>query len=387
MAKSPVIAIIPARRNSKSIPGKNHRVLAGRPLVAWVIAAATAAERVERVIVATDDPSVSEIALGLGAEVHNRSPGTATDTAPTEAVLAEVLDAVHAEHYALLQATSPLTTASDVDGAIDLYFSTPYDSVLSVAPQARFVWVLRDGEGVPWNYDPQKRPRRQDCDPILVENGAIYVSSAEILRQKGSRLGGRVGLFRMAPETYCEVDEPSDWDIMAQLLVHRQEKQADWSRIKLVLSDVDGVLTDNGMYWSSDGAESKKFSARDGKGFELLHTRGIKTALVTSEATELVARRGTKLGCYVVELACRDKVATAERIRVELSLDWEEIAFIGDDLHDLSLLGRVGASFAPSDAVTTVREAVDYVLSSSGGEGCFRELADLLLAGRETARI
>jgi YrbI family 3-deoxy-D-manno-octulosonate 8-phosphate phosphatase len=383
VARLAVIAVVPARRGSKSIAGKNSRPIAGRPLAGWAIAAALGAELVERTVVATDDPQVATLARGMGAEVHERSAASASDTAPTEAVLAEVLEATAGEHFVLLQPTSPLTAAADVDAAIGLYRDGGYDSVLSVAPQTRFVWT-EDGDGAAaaWNYDPRARPRRQEAEPILVENGALYVFSAELLRREGARLGGRVGLYRMGPETYHELDEPEDWGLVAGLLARRQRRAAGWDGIELVLSDVDGVLTDNGMYWSSDGAELKRFSARDGKGFELLHAAGVKTALITSEALELVTRRGEKLGCHRVEVGCGDKLAAAERLRAELALEWEQVAFLGDDLHDIALLERVGASFAPADAVPAVREVVDRVLDLDGGRGCFRELADLLLEGR-----
>jgi YrbI family 3-deoxy-D-manno-octulosonate 8-phosphate phosphatase len=375
-----MIAVIPARKGSRSIPGKNSRPIAGRPLACWVIDAAIGAEQVDRVIVSTDDPEVAALAKGMGAEVHERSAESASDTAPTEAVLAEILDATAGRDFVLLQPTSPLTTPADVDAAIDLYRAGGYDSVLSVAPQSRFVWVDGEEGARAWNDDPRRRPRRQEAEPILVENGAIYVFPGDLLRREGSRLGGRVGLYRMGPETYHELDEPGDWAVVARLLSRRRHRDAGWAKIRLVLSDVDGVLTDNGMYWSSDGQELKRFSARDGKGFELLHTRGIRTVLITSEETELVRRRGAKLGCYHVELGCRDKLASAERLRSELSLRWEEVAFVGDDVHDLSLLEEVGASFAPADAVSRVREVVGTVLAQRGGQGCFRELADLLLA-------
>lgn len=379
-----MIAVVPARKGSKSIPGKNHRVIAGRPLVAWVIDAALGAERVDTVVVTTDDEEVARIARGLGADVHDRSAASATDTAPTEAVLAEVL-AAYPQHdeYVLLQATSPLTTAADIDGAIALHRDGGYDSVLSVSPQHRFVWQLREnGEATPWNYDPRARPRRQDAEPVHVENGAVYVSTRRLLDTERSRLGGRMGAYAMAPETYFELDEPEDWTVIERFLLERKQQAAGWAEIALVLTDVDGVLTDNGMYWSSDGSELKRFSARDGKGFELLHRAGVKTALITSESRELVARRGEKLGVHHTELACRDKVAAAERLRTELGLTWEQIAFVGDDVHDLELLQRVGASFAPADGMAVVRAAVDHVLAERGGAGAFREAADLLLSAR-----
>lgn len=379
-----MIAVIPARQGSKSVPGKNHRIIAGRSLVGWVIAAALDAATVDRVIVTTDDPAVEEIAAAMGAELHHRSAESATDSAPTESVLSEVLEAVGPGDFVLLQATSPLTTAADIDRAVKLFDEGGFDSIVSAAPQRRFLWERQSGgEGRPVNYDPRSRPRRQEMEPILIENGAIYVSSAELLGREGSRLGGRIGIFEMAPETYFELDEPEDWDVVASLLRGRGSLSPG-APVRIVFSDVDGVLTDNGMYWGSDGVELKRFSARDGKGFQLLHEAGVKTALLTSEGQELVARRGEKLGCHAVVLDCSDKLAAAERILDGLGLDWSEAAFIGDDVHDLELLVAVGASFSPGDAIKPVRLAVEHVLGSAGGAGCFREAADLILAHNES---
>lgn len=383
MARRGVVAVIPARGGSKGIPGKNRRVIAGKPLVSWVITAALASRAVDAVVVSTDDPELAAIAESLGALAHHRSVASATDEAPTEVVLLEVLAAFPADRYVLLQATSPLTTAADIDAALATVATGRFDSLLSVAPQRRFVWECRADGAVPVNYDPRHRPRRQECAPLLVENGAIYVYTDELLRESESRLGGRIGLHVMDPDTYLEVDDPADWDAVRRLLLQRR-KTSELSAIRLVCTDVDGVLTDNGMYWSTDGSELKRFSARDGKGFELLHRAEIKTALITSESTSFVARRGEKLGCHRVVLGCRDKVAAADELRVELGLRWEEVAFIGDDVHDLGLLDAVGASFAPADAVAGVRDAVAVVLGTRGGAGAFREAADLIL--ESTAR-
>lgn len=375
-----MIAIIPARKGSKSVPGKNRRVIAGRSLVGWTIGAALEAATIDRVIVSTDDPAVESIALGMGAELHRRSAESATDKAPTEVVLAEVLAEHGATDFVLLQATSPLTTAADIDRGVRLFVDEGFDSVVSVAPQRRFLWSRGPGgEGTPVNYDPRSRPRRQEMEPLLVENGAIYVSSAALLDREGSRLGGRIGVLEMSPETYFELDEPEDWEVVASLLRERASLTAG-AKVRMVFTDVDGVLTDNGMYWGSDGVELKRFSARDGKGFQLLQEAGVKTALLTSESQELVARRGEKLGCHAVVLGCADKLEAAQRILADLEIPLEEAAFIGDDLHDLELLGAVGASFSPGDATAPVRLVVNHVLDRSGGSGCFREAADLILA-------
>jgi YrbI family 3-deoxy-D-manno-octulosonate 8-phosphate phosphatase len=390
-----MISVIPLRAGSKSIPHKNVRSLAGRPLAAWVIEASLRAANVRRTIVTTDDPLVTPIYRDFldrfgpdSIALHERSPGSATDTASTESVLLEVARDLMDDDdvLCLLQATSPLTTATDIDGAWAVFAAGGWDSLLSVVPQHRFVWEAGPGGAQPLNYDPRARPRRQEMTPILVENGAIYITKVRALIDSGSRLSGRVGLYEMPAHTYVELDEPEDLHRLEPLVrdVRRRTLRSEAAGIQLVLSDVDGVLTDAGMYWSSDGVESKRFSARDGKGFQLLHEAGIRTGLLTSEAVELVRRRAEKLRTSVA-LDCTDKLAEADRLRVEAGLSWRQIAYIGDDVHDIDLMAAVGLSAAPADALPRVRSVAHLVTESGGGRGCFRELADLILESRSTA--
>jgi YrbI family 3-deoxy-D-manno-octulosonate 8-phosphate phosphatase len=386
-----MIAIIPLRAGSKSIPHKNTRVMAGRPLATWVIAAALDAQSVERVILSTDDPIVvglrDDMARAWGADrvvVHHRSASTATDTATTESALIEVAQTLdQGSIVCLLQATSPLTTSDDIDAAAAVFGAGGFDSLLSVVPQHRFVWSQGDGGAHPVNYDPRSRPRRQEMSPLLVENGAIYITRRDELLATGSRLSGRIATYQMDAGSYMEIDEPQDWSLVESLIRARQVDGLGRAarRVRLVLTDVDGVLTDAGMYLSSDGTELKKFNARDGKGFELLRLAGIATGMLTSEAVELVAQRARKLGTHVA-LGCADKLAEADRLRLSSGLTWDEIAYIGDDVHDLELMASVGLSAAPCDAVPVVRSAARYVTQAAGGKGSFRELADLILAAQ-----
>jgi YrbI family 3-deoxy-D-manno-octulosonate 8-phosphate phosphatase len=347
------------------------------------MAAALSSSRIDEVVLATDDDDAAQIGRNLGATVFARSAESASDEAPTEAVLMEVAQAIVADVYVLLQPTSPLTSACDVDAALAV-LDEGHDSVLSVVPQTRFTWAQGPSGWTPTNYSVAARPRRQETEPFLVENGAIYAFRASVLTDGRSRLGGKIGIFKMSEDTYYELDEPADWIVVDALLGVRRDLHYDrrLQRIKLVITDVDGVLTDNGMYWSSDGAELKRFSARDGKGFEILHRAGIVTALLTSESADLVSKRGQKLGCRETILGSRDKVKDADSIRRRLGVDWDEIAYIGDDLHDCDLMRRVGFSATPMDGIAEAQRSATKVLRTKGGHGAFRELADLILTAQ-----
>lgn len=158
--------------------------------------------------------------------------------------------------------------------------------------------------------------------------------------------------------------------------------RAALKRIRLFATDVDGVLTDAGMYYAESGDEWKKFHTRDGMGIMLLQRAGILTALVTQESTKLVARRAEKLGIREVHQGVTDKLAVLRELAERYSLTLKEVAFMGDDLNDVAALRAVGFSAAPNDAVPLVRRVVTYVCRAKGGEGAVREVADLILAAQ-----
>lgn len=384
-----LIVVIPARAGSKGVPGKNLAPVGGRPLLDWAVAAALDAVCVDAVLVSTDDPAVrAHVNTTWPGRVRlpPRSPATTSDTATTESVLLDVLgtpDAAGADEVGLVQATSPLLRAADIDGAHALLGS--FDSVLTVVRQRRFHWQ-QTADGARADYDPAARPRRQQLTGHLVENGALYLTSRRALENTGVRISGRIGLYEMAEETYTEVDEPSDVTIVDALLRHRERPVVDASRIRLVLTDVDGVLTDNGMTYSSDGTEAKTYSARDGKGFELLRDAGLRTGILTSEDGPQIHARAAKLQVDALYAGTRDKLADAHELCARFGLTLHEVAFIGDDVHDVALLEAVGLAGCPADAMPAARAAATLHGRVAGGRGAFREFADALLAGRKQVR-
>ncbi len=153
-------------------------------------------------------------------------------------------------------------------------------------------------------------------------------------------------------------------------------------RLRLFATDVDGVLTDAGMYYSESGEELKKFNTRDGMGIKLLQAAGLVTALITMEETKLVTRRAEKLAIPEVHQGVRDKLAVMREMVARHGLTLQQVAYIGDDVNDLEVLNAVGFSAAPADALPAVRNAVDYVCRQKGGEGAVREVADLILEAK-----
>jgi YrbI family 3-deoxy-D-manno-octulosonate 8-phosphate phosphatase len=146
--------------------------------------------------------------------------------------------------------------------------------------------------------------------------------------------------------------------------------------IKLFAMDVDGVLTDAGMYYSENGDELKKFNTRDGKGIELLRNADIKTAIITSENTEIVKRRAQKLKIDFVYQGVQNKLETVEQLCNQLQVSLCDVAYIGDDINDVPLLKKVGFSACPKNAMRQNKDIAKYICLLNGGEGCVREFIE-----------
>jgi YrbI family 3-deoxy-D-manno-octulosonate 8-phosphate phosphatase len=157
-------------------------------------------------------------------------------------------------------------------------------------------------------------------------------------------------------------------------------KDSNLKKIKLLLTDVDGVLTDTGVYYSVSGEELKRFSLRDGMGVERLKKLvKIKTGIISGENSLLVRKRADKLEIEELHLGIKNKLKVLKKICKAKELEPEEIAFIGDDINDLEIIKEVGFSACPSDAMKDIKEVVDIVLENKGGHGAFREFAEIII--------
>ena len=156
------------------------------------------------------------------------------------------------------------------------------------------------------------------------------------------------------------------------------------SQIRLFATDVDGVLTDAGMYYAESGDEWKKFNTRDGMGIKLLQRAGIITAIVTQERTKLVARRAEKLAIPELHQGVMDKLSLIREMALRHGLTLSQVAYIGDDINDLEALKAVGFSASPADGMPKVAAVVDYVCQKKGGEGAVREIVEMILEAQSS---
>lgn len=383
------VAFIPVRGGSKSIPLKNIKLMAGHPLVYWTAKAACECKYIDQVYISTDSPEIRNAVEGFRQEdsvfakieLIDRSAESASDTASTEYVMLEFAEKVAFDNIVLVQATSPLLSSNDLNRGFEEYQKPDADSVMSVVHQYRFNWQYdKNGLIHPTNYDVFHRPRRQQFSGYLVENGAFYITSKDRLLSTKNRVSGNIRAVEMSEDTFFEIDEPSDWVMIENLLQRRLSKgYTDFSNIKLFLTDVDGCLTDGGMYYSEKGDELKKFNTRDGMAFQILREHGIKTGIVTSESVHLNLRRAQKLKLDYVEIDCKNKFLKIQGIAKEMGISLSEVAFVGDDINDLEAIKNVGFGCCPEDAIEEVKRAAKYISKLKGGEGIIRDIISQIL--------
>lgn len=218
-----ILALIPLRGGSKSIPKKNIKEIAGKPLFAWVLEAALKCSFIDSVYVSTDSVEIADMVnnLYLDANVISRPAKYATDDSSTEEVILHFLSQLDFDVLVTIQATSPLLLAEDLDRAIIQFKADQLDSSLSAVRTKRFFW---NNDCTPINYDPLHRPRRQVFRGTLMENGAFYITRREILESYQCRLGGKIGIYQMDESTAVEIDEPDDWGRVERLLIKRRDK-------------------------------------------------------------------------------------------------------------------------------------------------------------------
>ena len=380
------VAFIPVRGGSKSIPLKNIKPICGKPLVYWTVKAACGCDYIDRVYVATDSDRIKETVEGFlnGREaecfrktiVIGRSAESASDTASTESAMLEFAQNYDFDNIVLIQATSPLLKSEDLTRGFETFYEKDVDTVLSVVRQKRFNW-RNDEQGFahPDNYDVFHRPRRQEFDGYLVENGAFYISSKTDLIKYKNRVSGNIKAVEMKEDSFFEIDEPSDWKIIEALMIRNNMSGSDdFPQIRMFLTDCDGCLTDGGMYYSEKGDELKKFNTRDGVGFSLLREMGIVTGLLTSENVELNKRRAEKLKLDIYKPGCKDKLKEIKALCKQEGIGLENVCYVGDDINDLDAIKNVGYGCCPANAMPEVKAVAKYVTNAKGGEGVIREV-------------
>ncbi|GAB2452214.1 N-acylneuraminate cytidylyltransferase [Conyzicola lurida] len=384
-----IVAVIPARGGSKGIPRKNLREVGGVPLIVRAIRSARASDSVDRVVVTTDDAEIRAVALAAGADVVDRPETIAGDEASSEAALLHALDAlddrgVSTRILVFIQATSPFIDTDALEGAIARVDGGEADVVFAAVETHAFLWRLGDEGATGINHDHSFRPRRQDREPQWQETGAFYVMRAAGFRERGYRFFGSVGVAAVDERYAMEIDTPEQLAAASALASVIDPAQGGVRSIDVdaVVTDFDGVHTDDRVLVGEDGSEFVTANRSDGMGVRLLREAGVTVLILSTEVNPVVAARGRKLRVEVLQ-GLDDKATALTEWAAANAIPLDRVAYVGNDVNDLGCLAIVGWPVAVADAHPLVISAARVILTRRGGDGAVRELAELALPNRE----
>lgn len=377
------VAIIPARGGSKGVPRKNVQRVGGIPLVERAVRAAAAASAVDLVVVSTDDDEIAAVSEAAGARVIRRPVEIAGDTASSESAVLHVLDELAAggtsvDTVVFVQATSPFIPSAGIDEAVAHIHEDRFDSVFSAHETYGFLWRrAEDDTAAAINHDAAHRPRRQDREPHYLETGAFYAFRADGFRDSQHRFFGRIGIVEVPELTAIEIDDAQQLAAASALasLIDEPEPIA----AKAVVTDFDGVHTDDRVLIDSAGGEQVRVSREDGMGVSRLRRAGIPMLILSTEVNPVVRARADKLKVPVLH-GIEDKASALVDWAAEHEILLADVVYLGNDVNDLGAMRIVGWPVAVANAHPEVRAAARTVLTRRGGDGAVRELIERVLS-------
>ncbi|MGJ7539321.1 cytidylyltransferase domain-containing protein [Brevibacterium luteolum] len=372
------VAIIPARGGSKGIPLKNLQKVAGKTLLARAVESAKAASRIDTVVVSTDHDGIADEARRAGAEVVRRPADISGDQATSESALLYTLGQLD-ESYditAFLQCTSPFIHPENLDHAIERVARDQADVVFSAVEDFSFLWTLDDKDNaVAVGHDAAFRPRRQDRAAHYNETGAFYIMRTSGLQKYKHRFFGRIEIEEVPAEHAREIDTMSDLSLARA--VASQHEAINVLDVDALVTDFDGVHTDDACYVDENGEETVRVHRGDGMGVSRLVKAGFPFLILSKEQNPVVSRRAEKLRVDIAQGIDNKAEVLSEWITAN-GLDPARVAYVGNDINDLEAFSVVGWPIAVADAHPQVLAAARSILTRCGGQGAVREVCDLI---------
>lgn len=407
------LAVIPARYASTRLPGKPLLDICGKPMIQRVYEAAQKASLVDTVLVATDDARIIQAVEAFGGRAILTSPQCASGTDR----LVEVARQEQADIYLNVQGDEPLLRPADVDKLVEALRDCPhmaaatscYSISYEQACDPNLVKIVRSDSGaalyfsrarIPFDRDGEKTgvywghmgmyAYRPDALKIFADHGPGMLERTEKLEQLRLLQHG-VGIQTVElPPCAPGVDTPEDLERVRAIVAGKDfsafapaTPATSLAGIRLVITDVDGVLTDGGLYYGPDGECIKRFHAQDGLGMVMLRKAGIRVAVLSGRDCPALRRRLKDLGIDMFRLGKVEKRAACESLLQEAGVSAHEALFIGDDLPDLDGFACCRLGVAVANARDEVKRAADIALQTQSGQGAFRELVDMLLAAQQ----
>ncbi len=400
-----ILAIVPARGGSKTVPRKNIQRLAGRPLVAYSIAAGLQAQRVNRVIVSTDDEEIAEISRAYGAAVPFLRPASlAQDETVDLPVFKHALEwlaeneAYQPEIVVQLRPTSPLRPPDCVDRAIEILLDNKdVDSVRGVIPSGQNpykMWRIdAKGRMLPLMVDEFEEPYnmpRQQLPQTYWQTGHIDVIRASTILEKGSMSGDNILPLIMDPRYAVDIDTAKDHQHAQWILGHSDlplirpgcKARPLPQKVDLVVFDFDGVMTDNRVWVDADGRELVSANRGDGWGLARLKETGVQIVVLSTETDPVVATRCRKLGIEAIQ-GIKDKTKALRELMESRGIEPNQTIYLGNDVNDVGCFPLVACALVVEDAHPEAQSQADIILTKRGGQGAVRELCDILIKNIE----
>lgn len=398
------VAVIPARYGSTRLPGKPLLDICGKPLIQRVWEMVACVQGLDEIIVATDDERIAEVVRDFGGRAMMTSP----DCQSGSDRVREVAQTVDADVYVNVQGDEPLLESLAIEKLLNVF---EHDASVQVATlcspisredaqSSNLVKVVRDHAGNALYFSRAPLPfvreanetadyfghigiyaYRREALTVFTSLPASDLEKAEKLEQLRFLQAGIPIRVLEVPRMGVGVDTQEDLERVRTVIRERRRAEAleRLKHVKLVVTDVDGVLTDGGLYYGPDGECLKRFNARDGLGVRLLQKAGIQVAILSGRDCPALRKRIEDLGITEAVLGQLDKRSALAGIMERCGVDPEEVTFIGDDVPDMEVFGLCGVSVTVRDAPKNVKSKADLVLINYGGRGAFREVVDYIV--------
>ena len=410
LAGSRLAIVIPARYGSTRLPGKPLAYILGKPMIQHVYERALQVPGATDVVVATDDIRVAEAVQAFGGRWVMTSPDHPSGTDR----LAEVMTQVDADVYVNLQGDEPLVRPADIGKLAEGMFADPdvqvgtlchpIEAAEALNPNTVKVVLASNGNALYFSRSPIPYPREADEARYLKHVGvyayrrdvlATYAKLPQPMIEQAEKLeqlrllaaGLCIRAFVVEP-TGPGVDTPECLERVRALMSGQPPAaRPGLEQVKLVITDVDGVLTDGGIYYDATGECLKRFHVRDGLGIRLLEESGIRVAVLSGRDSATLRKRVADLGVTLHQFGVKDKAAACRKLMQQAGVTMQQTVCIGDDSIDLPAFSACGLSYAVADAPSYVKAQATHTLTIKGGEGAFRELADAILTAQDKTHV
>lgn len=405
------VAIIPARYGSTRLPGKPLADICGKPLIQHVYEKASLTT-LDEVIIATDDQRIVDVVKSFGGKVEMTNPSCASGTDR----LRELSDHLSADIYVNIQGDEPLLRPEAIDNLVNaltqkmqsdtrpMAATLCYSIDAETAQNPNLVKIVCDTQGNALYFSRSRIPYDRDGQEEVSYLGhiGVYAYTAEALKVFGNLpqspleqiekleqlrlLQAGIPIHCIQTQTFGPgVDTPEDLECVRRIIAgestvptNHMNVEDKLSAIRCVITDVDGVLTDGGLYYSSEGETLKRFNVKDGLAFSLAKSANIEIGILSGRDCPALRSRLKDLGIEHCRLGKLNKQKVLDDLLKEIGVTPQETAFVGDDLPDLECFSVCALGVTVADALPEIKKKADIVLKTNGGHGAFREFIDML---------